>query len=373
MRVAFVDQSGDSMGGAQRSLAILLRALPRDISPHAVLFCDGAYAASLRSWAIPVTIVPMPNALMSTTRENPFRGLAAVPFAISAVARTLREVGADIIYTNTVKAHTIALPAARLIGTRAIVHLRDILHGTGRAVVRSLIAAGSGERIAISGAVRDAFALPGTHVIPNPLDLETYTGLPDRGAARAQIGIPPDVHLVSLIGRINRWKGHDRFLQIAKMLDRTDTHYAIVGAPMFRDADFVDELHGFVQREGLSGRVHFVPWLEDVRVAYAATDINVNCSEDEPFGRTLIEAAACGVPSIAFASGGTSEALIDGEAGTLVPAGDNAAFAAALTAYLDAPGRLARAGEAARVFSRTFDAPTHAARVAEVLYRANSR
>lgn len=373
MRVAFVDQSGDSMGGAQRSLAILLRALPHDISPHAVLFCDGDYAASLRSWGIPVTIVSMPAALMSTTRENPFRGLTAVPFAVSAVARALREVGADIVYTNTVKAHTIALPAARLIGTPAVVHLRDILRGTGRAVVRTLISAGSRERIAISGAVRDAFALPATQVIPNPLDLETYATLPERDAARAQIGIPAGVHLVSLIGRINRWKGHDRFLAIAKMLDRADTHYAIVGAPVFRDADFVDELRAFVEREGLTGRVHFVPWLEDVRVAFAATDINVNCSEDEPFGRTLIEAAACGIPSIAFASGGTAEAVIDGETGFLVPAGDNLAFAAALTNYLDAPERLARAGAAARVFSRTFDAPTHAARVAEVLYRANSR
>ena len=79
-----------------------------------------------------------------------------------------------------------------------------------------------------------------------------------------------------------------------------DVRYAIVGAPMFRDADFVDELHAFVAREGLGDRVHFVPWLDDVRLAYAATDINVNCSDDEPFGRTIIEAAACGVPSIAL-------------------------------------------------------------------------
>ena len=80
---------------------------------------------------------------------------------------------------------------------------------------------------------------------------------------------------------------------------------------MFRDADYADELRAFSAAHGLDDRVHFVPWLDDVRLAYAASDVNVNCADDEPFGRTLIEAAACGVPSVAFAGGGTGEALVD--------------------------------------------------------------
>jgi glycosyltransferase involved in cell wall biosynthesis len=369
MRVAFIDQQGDAAGGAERSLAILLGALPPDIEPHVVLFGDGVYADSLRARGIPVTIVAMPAAFMRTTREHPVSGVAAVPLAVGAVARVLRTIGADIVYTNTIKAHTVALPAAKLIGIRCVVHLRDILHGPGRAVVRTVIAACSRERIAISNAVGAAFGLAETHVIPNPLQLETYAELPARDAARAQIGVPSGVRLVSLIGRINRWKGHDRFLRIAKLLDRADVHFAIVGAPLFRDADFVDELHAFVERTDLATRVHFVPWLDDVRVGFAATDVNVNCSDDEPFGRTIIEAAACGVPSVAFASGGTADALVDGETGRLVPAGDEASFAAAVAGYLDDPALLTRAGTAARSFALTFDAPTHAERVAAVLRR----
>lgn len=369
MRVAFIDQQGDAAGGAERSLAILLGSLPSDIEPHVVLFCDGAYAASLRARGIPVTIVPMPAAFMQTTRENPVSGVAAVPLAVRAVARVLRTIRADVVHTNTIKAHTIALPAAKLVGARCVVHLRDILHGPGRTIVRSVIAACSRERIAISNAVGEAFGLAETHVIPNPLQLESYIALPGREAAREQLGIPAGVRLVSLIGRINRWKGHDRFLRIATLLDRADVHFAIVGAPLFRDADFVDELHAFAERTNLATRVHFVPWLDDVRVAYAATDINANCSDDEPFGRTIIEAAACGVPSVAFASGGTADALVDGETGRLVPAGDEARFSAALAAYLDDDALLTRASNAARSFARTFDAVTHAERVAVVLRR----
>jgi len=67
---------------------------------------------------------------------------------------------------------------------------------------------------------------------------------------------------------------------------------------MFRDADFADELHALVTDYDLTERVHFVPWLDDPRPAYAALDVNANTSRAEPFGRTIIEAAACGVPTL---------------------------------------------------------------------------
>jgi glycosyltransferase involved in cell wall biosynthesis len=372
MRVAFVDQSGDTPGGAQRSLSILLRALPSDVEPHAVLFSDGAFAASLRDFGIPVSIVPMPAALMATTRERPSAGAAAYPRAVAATARVLRAIGADVVHTNTVKAHAVAAPAARIAGKTCVAHLRDILGGRGRTVIRSVLALCSSERIAISRAVRTAFALESTSVIPNPLMLEEYRDLPGRAEARRALNVPPDGTLVALVGRINRWKGHDRLIRIAAQLRATGARYAIVGAPMFRDADFSDELHALAARHGLSDRIHFVPWLDDVRTAFAASDINVNCSDDEPFGRTIIEAAACGVPSIAFDGGGTGDAIVDDRTGRLVPRGDEARFALALGDYIGDPAARTAAGAAAREFAQTFDAPTHAARVAGVLRRAAS-
>ena len=373
MRVAFVDQAGDAAGGAERSLAILLGALPDDVQPFAVLFGDGAFAAGLRAAGIPVRIVDLPPSLMATTRERPAGGVTALPRAVSATARALREIGADIVHTNTIKAHAVAAPAARLAGLRCVAHLRDILGGRARTAIRGVLATCSRERIAISRAVRTAFALNATSVIPNPLVLEEYRELPPRDDARRALGIPPGGVLVSLIGRINRWKGHDRLVRVAARLRAVPgVRFAIVGAPMFRDADFLTELQALVTAERMNERVHFVPWLDDVRVAYAATDVNVNCSDDEPFGRTIIEAAACGVPSIAFSGGGTSDAIVDGRTGRLVPRGDEAAFAAALGDYLDDRGALAAAGAQAREFAQTFDAPTHAARVADVLRRAAS-
>jgi glycosyltransferase involved in cell wall biosynthesis len=157
------------------------------------------------------------------------------------------------------------------------------------------------------------------------------------------------------------------------MRDRPNVHFAVVGAPVFRDADYLDELRSYAASEGLSERVHFVGWLDDARIAYAASDVNVNCSDDEPFGRTIIESAACGLPSIAFASGGTGEAMIDGETGRLIPPGDEAAFASAIAAYVDDPALAQSTSVAARRFAKTFNAPIHAERVAAVLRRAAER
>jgi glycosyltransferase involved in cell wall biosynthesis len=346
-----------------------LRALPADIQPHAILFGDGAFAAGLRASGIPVTVVPLPPAVLATTREHPATGIAALPSAIVAVARAIRGVGADLVHTNTIKAHAVASPAARLAGVPCVAHLRDILDGRGRIAIRSVLAACSRERIAISHAVDAAFGLGATSVIANPLELDDYRDLPSCADARRRLGLPAGT-LVSLIGRINRWKGHDRLIRIvARLHALPDLHAAIVGAPLFRDADFVAELHALVEREGLRERVHFVPWLDDVRVAYAATDINLNCSEAEPFGRTIIEAAACGVPSIAFAGGGTSDAIIDGHTGRIVPAGDETAFARAIEAYATDPQLLDAARAHARDFAQTFAAPVHASRVATILRR----
>ena len=132
MRVAFVDQAGDTMGGAERSLSILLTALPPDVEPHAVLFGDGAFAEDLRTRGIPVTVVPMPPAFMATTREWPADGIVAFPRAVAATARALRTIKPDVVHTNTVKAHAVAAPAARMSGTPVVAHLRDILGGRAK-------------------------------------------------------------------------------------------------------------------------------------------------------------------------------------------------------------------------------------------------
>jgi glycosyltransferase involved in cell wall biosynthesis len=369
LRVAFIDQTGAAhTGGAQESLLLLLRHLPADIDPQVVLFEPGAYAERIRATGVPVHIVPLAPDLLAIPREHPVAaGMRSYPQACRALAARLRALNVDAVHTNSIKAHFVGAPAARLAGLPCVVHLRDLLDGAAHLALRTLTATFARERIATSNAVARRYRLGPAHVIANPVDIERYALLPGRRAARRELGLPPGTPLVGLVGRINRWKGHDRFLRMFAALGDSRAHAVIVGEARFRDVDFVPDVHALARDLGIADRVSFVPWLDDVRTAYAAIDVNCNCSIREPFGRTTIEAAAAGVPTISFDDGGAGDTIADGVSGTIVPAGDETAFAGALRTYIDDAALRMRRGHAARAHVAPFAAYRHAARVAAVL------
>jgi glycosyltransferase involved in cell wall biosynthesis len=116
--------------------------------------------------------------------------------------------------------------------------------------------------------------------------------------------------------------------------------------------------------------VTFVPWLDDVREIYAACEVNANCSTREPFGRAVVEAAACGVPTVCFDDSGAAETIVDGTTGRTIAAGDEAAFAAAIVDLLSSPSKHARMSAAARSATDRFDAAGIAEQMSVVIRRA---
>jgi glycosyltransferase involved in cell wall biosynthesis len=373
LRVAFLDQVGVAPGGAEPTLATFLEHVPAGIAPNVILFEDGPFADRLRGLGLPVDIVPIPGAIGGSTRERLRIGAALrIPAVALKVARVLRARRAELLYTNSMKAHLIGALAARCAGVRCVMHFHDVVDGAARTALRSAARLGSRARIACSRMVSERIGLAPTNVIYAPLELAAYDALPNRAAARAALGLPDDdLPVVTIVGRINRWKGHDRFLRIAARVNaELPARFVIVGAPIFRDADFLPELQARAAEPPLRGRVSFVPWLEDVRVAYAATDVNCNCSTQEPFGRTVIEAAAAGVPTVCFDDSGAAETVIDGVTGRAVRAGDEAAFAEAILRYLRDPAAHAQARSAARTAASRFDAGRIADEMAHVIRRA---
>jgi glycosyltransferase involved in cell wall biosynthesis len=373
MRVAFVNQTGAKPGGAEESLSLFLRNLPSDIEPQVVVFEDGEFAQRLRSYGLPTHVIEIPQQLRAVTREKPSAaGTLALPRVIRAVSRFLAKERIDLVHTNTMKAHLIAAPAARLLGIPSVMHMRDMVEGASRVALRAVAQTCSGERIAISHALSRWYGMSRTTVIPNPVDLSRFSQVPKRVDARRMLGVPlDDAPLIGIVGRINRWKGHDRFLRAAANVHaRRPIRCVVVGEARFRDADFVPELHVLARELGIADRTTFVPWLEDPRTAYAALDVHCNCSEREPFGRSIIEAAAAGVPTVAFDDGGAVDIIHDGEDGRIIAAGDSDAFADAVFALIsDDPARREETARAARVRSARFAAPEHARLVSAVLRR----
>jgi glycosyltransferase involved in cell wall biosynthesis len=250
-------------------------------------------------------------------------------------------------------------------------HFHDTIGGPALTALRAAARMGSRERIACSEMVSRTIGVGSTSVIYGPVNVSAYATLPDRQAARAKLGLPATGPVVALVGRINRWKGHDKFLRIAARVNaKIDAHFAIVGAPIFRDADFVPELHAMTGALGLGDKVTFIPWLDDVREIYAATDVNANCSTREPFGRAIVEAAACGVPTVCFNDSGAAETISDGMTGFTIAPGDEAAFADAILALLGNADHHRRVSAAARASSSRFDAGHIAEQMSVVIRRS---
>jgi glycosyltransferase involved in cell wall biosynthesis len=371
LRVAFVDQTGDITGGAQESLALLLEHLPAYVTPELLLFNDGAYADRARALGVPVTIFPVSLRVSAATREAPRTAAFAALPAVFRLAALLRRKRADVVYTNTVKAHFIGALAARLAGVPAVAHLRDILDGNSRRALRMVLAGSTRRRIAISRVVDQTYRLARTKLIPNPVDLRAYARLPDREPARRTLGLPQGVPIVAIVGRINRWKRQDLFLRVAaRLAGQTPCAFAIVGEARFRDAEFEPELRVLSNALGLQDRTFFVPWVDDARTIYAAIDVNCNCSVREPFGRTTVEAAAARVPTVCFDDGGSADVVDDGVSGAVVAAADEEAFAGAVMRLVTDENLRRNSGVAAQAATVRFDPVVHAVRVATVLREA---
>jgi glycosyltransferase involved in cell wall biosynthesis len=369
IRVAFIDQVGQTPGGAERTLATFLKFLPGDITPIVVLFEDGPFADELRALGATVEIVRAPESVKSATRERgALRAAVESVRMIWSVAGGLRRQRPDLVYTNSMKAHVIGSIAAKLTNTPCIIHYHDLFSGRALRLLQLVSRLASRHRIACSTLVATSMAVGKTDVIYGPVEVDSYGALDDRRAARRRMDIDDDLPVVALVGRINRWKGHDRFVRIAARVNAVmPVRFAIVGAPIFRDDDFVPELEELIAGLGLTHRVSFHPWVNDVRTVFAAIDVNANCSTREPFGRTLIEAAAAGVPTVCFADSGASETIADGVNGRTIEPFDEAAFAAAIIEILANHRRLPVISGAARSAADRFDAARIAAEMADVI------
>ena len=115
-----------------------------------------------------------------------------------------------------------------------------------------------------------------------------------------------------LPGRLTRWKGQEDFIHLIAELVKTrnDVHGIILGGAEKNKQHFEEELKTLAEKLGVSEQISFVGRRSDIRHWYKQSSIVYNLSKrPEPFGRTVIEAAAIGTPIIGYDIGGPAESL----------------------------------------------------------------
>ena len=155
--------------------------------------------------------------------------------------------------------------------------------------------------------------------------LDTLAGMPPTGGVR-----------VGLVATYARWKGHSTFVDAARRVvarARGDVRFYIVGGPIYETGAkgqfSASEMQELTRDLRESGHLGLVPFHTNPAEVHRALDVVVHAStRSEPFGRTIVEAMACGRAAIVSRDGGARE-LFRHECDALgFEPGDSAALAA---------------------------------------------
>jgi glycosyltransferase involved in cell wall biosynthesis len=161
-------------------------------------------------------------------------------------------------------------------------------------------------------------------VIENGVDTDDFRLDPESGQRMRSVwGIPDNLRLIGLVGRLDPIKGHPHFLKAAQLLtDHQDIRFVCVGNG---DKEYESSLKKLSADYGIADRVIWAGSRNDMVAVYNALNISCSSSLSEGLPNAIVEAMACGVPCVVTDVG--DSALIVGETGVVVPPGDPEALA----------------------------------------------
>ena len=273
--------------------------------------------------------------------------------------RIARSFCPDVVLAGSGLTAPAAFRAARVCGARAAVYVHGLdivvpnrvyrilwlpaLRRMDRVIANSSATAAMARAAGIE-ASRTGIVHPGVELPAPEPDVEHTTIF--RAAHR--VGAGP---ILLSVGRLSARKGLREF--VIEVLPRIVAEIPGVTFLIVGDAP-AQALHGRGQSQadiraaaesaGMGDRVHFLGKLSesDLQIVYRCAHVHVFPIREIPgdpegFGMVAIEAAARGVPTIAYAAGGVTDAIEDPISGRLVPPGDPAAFAAAVIETLRHP------------------------------------
>ena len=140
----------------------------------------------------------------------------------------------------------------------------------------------------------------------------------DRIAIRRQQQLPEKGFIIFGCGTTDWRKGPDLFIGVADQANRLgpkDAYFFWIGS----DTGELEELQAKVRNLGLEERVFFLGEAQDARSCFAAGDVFLLTSREDPFPLVCLEAADCGLPIVCFDKVGGMPDFVQDDAGYVVP------------------------------------------------------
>jgi len=147
----------------------------------------------------------------------------------------------------------------------------------------------------------------------------------EKKATRERLGIPLDAFVCGICARLEDCKGIDVFLRAARRLISNGGNYYFL---ILGKGSLEEELRGLARSLGISERVRFCGFLQDITPYINCFDLNINCSRGtETSSLALSEGMSIGLVSVVSDFGGNPYMIKDGYNGLIYKTDDFCALA----------------------------------------------
>ena len=346
-RILCVHQGGE-LYGSDRSFLQAVSAFREQFPTtriDVILAADGPLAESLRRVCDEVRVRDLVVLRLANLGVTLLKCTVGLPYYVTRAYWDGRT--ADLVYVNTSVIADFML-AARLTPHRYILHVREIPKPKIMPFIRGLCGFSKAMILYNSLATAKSFDLS-----PDQRQAVIHNGS-DPAERVPPLDLPvsfsPERPLrLSLLGRINNWKGQDLLVEALSLLskdERAKVRVRIVGGVYGGTTELKDALEQQIKKAELGELVRVEPFKDNPGDVYAWSDVSVVPSRlPEPFGRVAIEAMSLGRPVIAARHGGLVEIVQHGQSGWLFTPNDPHALASIIQEILREPDVIRRLGD----------------------------
>ena len=261
---------------------------------------------------------------------------------LTGLAGFVRKHSIEIVHAHAAKDYHLAALAVKLASHSRLVLTRHALFPMRK--INKHLLKDAGHVIAVSEAVAESLRRNGViesskiTVVHNGIDIDRF------GRSPASNNDSPI--LVGTVGHLAPIKGHDVFLRAAALVSgrHPGVHFVVIGEDKSPQRDYRKFLESLINELNLTESVAMPGWQDDIRSALSSLTLFVSAARAEPFGLSIVEAMAAGLPIVAAASEGALEIIEDGVSGKLVPVDDHESMAKAIEDLLDDLSERSRLG-----------------------------
>ena len=269
------------------------------------------------------------------------------PFSILNLASIIRRSNYDLIHTQASKDLWLLVPALKILGTKipliltkqvgSFIVKKDKLH---RWIYNRL-----SFTLAISNVIKRNLleTCPLTEdkilLLHNGIDTEKFNpATVNAQKVRDEFKIKGDETLIGMIARFSPGKGHEEFLEAAKILNDkySRLRFMIVGEASRGENNYADKIKQ-LSGELAINNIIFTGYRTDTPEVLRAMDIFVFPSHNEAFGIALAEAMSMGKPSVCSNADGVLDIAVEGETSFLFENKNAGALAQKIELLLKSP------------------------------------